>query len=280
MKRIDQIISACVLAACLGGGLVAANWPSVSGSTARGVVLEDGAGNKLGVSGSPLFISAPGRLIGRQTFCASGCTATGGVYTPTANTGSIVATCVGGGGASGGSALTGAGAISAGSGGAGGGLASKRITSAFSGITVTIGAGGTAGAAGAAGNNGGNTTFGALLTANGGNGGAAGASGTTGVTVSPTGGTASGGDINITGSRGGLATYLSAVTTLPGRGGDAPFGLGLGGPSIGTTGTQAGIAGSGFGSGAGGASNGASQGTASTGAAGQPGICIVDEYSS
>jgi hypothetical protein len=56
MKRIDQVLSAAVLAIVLGAGLVAANWPSVSGSTSPGVVIEDGAGNKLGVAGAPVIV--------------------------------------------------------------------------------------------------------------------------------------------------------------------------------------------------------------------------------
>src|SRR4051812_5387933 len=56
MKRIDQVLSAAALAIILGLGLVAANWPSVSGSTSPGVVIEDGAGNKLGVAGAPVIV--------------------------------------------------------------------------------------------------------------------------------------------------------------------------------------------------------------------------------
>jgi len=43
-------VSLTTIALLLGG----ANWPSTSGTTARGIVLEDGAGNVLGTAANPL----------------------------------------------------------------------------------------------------------------------------------------------------------------------------------------------------------------------------------
>lgn len=100
------------------------------------------------------------------------------------------------------------------------------------------------------------TTFGtSLLTANGG------AAGTTGG-GSAAGGTATGGDVNITGQNAGSSQ--GGTTHDGGYGGNAPFGLGFGGPG-GPAGANQGSTGSGFGAGGGGAGDG---GTANTGGGG------------
>jgi hypothetical protein len=219
-----------------------------------------------------------GSWIGRQTFCSSGCTATGGTYTPDTGTNVVDVTCVGGGGAGGGAASTGAATIAVGGGAGAGGYTRKRITSSFSGVTITVGAAGTPGAAGAnAGGNGGNTTFGAILTANGGaggNGGNAAVAGTGG--AGGAGGTASGGDINVAGAQGENPYYYVAVATAKSSYG-ASTPLGSGGPPAVST-TVAGSPATGYGAGGSGGVQGINQAGTVAGGAGAKGICIVDEY--
>ena len=65
-------------------------------------------------------------------------------YTPTAGTNKVLVEVIGGGGAGGGAPATSSVQFSVGGGGGSGAYAKKLITSAFSGVTVTVGAGGTA----------------------------------------------------------------------------------------------------------------------------------------
>jgi hypothetical protein len=215
-----------------------------------------------------------GRLIGIQVFTA------GGTYTPTAGTNSVIVEAVGGGGGGGGAAASGAG----GAGGGAGAYAKVRITSAFSGVTVTIGAAGAAGTAGAnAGGAGGATSFGAIVSCPGGSGGNG---GTTTATIGFT----------ITGGNGGGTPTISGATTLiSSQGSSGGYGLtgsnleipGIGAASvIGQTSNQQfaagasslpGIAGVGPGSGGSGGATGGT-GAAAAGGAGKAGLVIVYEY--
>jgi len=182
-------------------------------------------------------------------------------YTPTAGTNFVIVEVVGGGGGSGGSGAT-AGFVSGG--GGGGGFSRKKITSAFSGVTVTVGAGGTAGASGGAGGNGGTSSFGSsLCQSTGGLGGAAGTS----LAKTTTGGTGSLGDINLVG--GSALTF--GTTVQGGLGGSSFYGF-----SVSNIGNANGVAGQNYGSGAAGSST--SSVVAYTGAAGGQGIVIVYEY--
>lgn len=199
-----------------------------------------------------------------------------GTYTPTTGTSAVVIKLGGGGGGGGGCVATGAGQIAAGAGGSAGGYAEHRMTTGFSGQTITIGSGGSGGGGGP-GANGGTTSFGAVFNATGGVGGGAGtaltAGSATSFVVGGAGGTGAGGNIlNTKGEPGGNSLYGS-VSAVSGQGGSSL--LGGGGASV--TGTSAGISASSFGAGGGGSSNGASAG-ANTGGSGANGVCIVWEY--
>jgi hypothetical protein len=108
-------------------------------------------------------------LIGVQTFCSSGCAHTTGVYTPDAGTLQVIVAVQGSGGGTGGCVATGAGQICA-TGGAGAGAFEEALfTSGFSGVTVTVNAGGAAGSPGNPGVSGPTASFGTLLACPGGN---------------------------------------------------------------------------------------------------------------
>lgn len=109
----------------------------------------------------------PGQLIGVQVFSTPGAS----TYTPTAGTSSVIVEVQGGGGAGGGAPATAAGQYSIGCGGSAGAYSKSRITTGFSGVTITVGAGGS-GSAGGAGGAGGASSFGSLISAPGGPGGA------------------------------------------------------------------------------------------------------------
>lgn len=188
----------------------------------------------------------------------------------------IVGASGGSGGADGGNSVQAA----AGASSAGAGYCAKTYTAALMGATATVvvGAKGTGGAAGNnAGTSGANSTFtpagaGAVLTA----GASAGASGTgaqsiTDFTNPTTGGTATGGDVNIPGEPGGYGVVLGAAgLAMAGKGGNSALGMG-GKP------TQNGAGTSGTGHGAGACGAAATNGTAA-GADGLDGFCIVTEY--
>jgi hypothetical protein len=210
-----------------------------------------------------------------------------GTYTPSANLLYATIELVGGGGSGGAIPVTTGGA--SGSSGAGaGGYCKKTFTAAQIGANaaVTIGAGGAAAAAGGNdGNGGGITTFnpagtGGTLT---GNGGARGISMSTAVT-SPSvvsagvGGTATGGDVNITGQNGenGSASGVVPDVTTGGAGGGTILGYGSPTHTL-TTGANGNVAPTGFGGGSGGAV-GNNSGTATASQAGAPGVCMVTEY--
>jgi len=204
-------------------------------------------------------LSVSGRLLNIQYFTTVG-TAT---YTPTSGTNFVIVEVVGAGGGGGGGGVS---ATTSGAGGGGGGFARKKITSAFSGVTVTVGTGGTAGSSGSGnGGTGGTSSFGALASATGGSGGVGGTS----RSPSSAGGTGSSGDLNLTGgygscggsaaySTGGSSFYAGVVTTNR----TASFASGVAGLSYG-------------GGGSGGVSESASS---QAGAIGASGIVIVYEY--
>jgi hypothetical protein len=212
-----------------------------------------------------------GRLLNIQTFTVSG------TYTPTAGTRSVVVEVIGGGGGSGGVPNTTSGQFVSSGGGGGGSYAKSRITSGFSGQTVTIGAGGAAGNSTTAGGDGGATSFGALLSAPGGGGGSAGAVTSTPPHISPPGtpGTLPtlGNVLNLAGGVGSNG-YSFVGGGLGGSGG--PAGNGFAGPRGMGTGNP-GSPGVNPGSGAGGTQNQGVQG-GHGGAAGANGICIIHEY--
>lgn len=215
-----------------------------------------------------------GQLIGVQVFSSVGAA----TYIPTTGTTSIVVEVQGGGGAGGGSQATAAGTISVSPGGNAGANGRSRITTGFSGVTITVGAGGT-GVLGANGNAGGASSFGAAISAPGGQGGVAYPAATPPVlNINGTAQTSSTGGniINAPGGR-GLPGIASGVT-FGGSGDGGSSVYGAGGPAAGAisspTNGKAGVSpGSGGSGGAGGAGAGAS-----TGGNGAPGIVIVQEY--
>lgn len=215
---------------------------------------------------------AVGRLMGPpKRFTSSG------TYTPTAGTKFIIVEQVGGGGGGGGVPATSSTAYTASAGGGAGAYASGIFTSGFSGVTVTIGAGGTGGPAGAnTGGNGGTTSFGSLLIAPGGVGGGPGVAGMTTPHMVPNGGaSAEPTGANIVGFAGVASTTAFAYTIgniIGSSGASCPFGTGGWQPSA--SGFRSG---SGFGSGASGSNQGPSL-AAAAGGSGQPGVVIVWEY--
>lgn len=244
------------------------------GTTAIAQVAPSTAGQALisaGATADPIFGNPTGVLLNVQKFTTSG------TYTPTTGTNSIIVECVGGGAGGGGASATSSSQVSAAPGGGAGAYAKGRITSAFSGVTVTIGAGGSGGAAGAnAGGNGGTTSFGALITAPGGVGGSGEAAFTPPIILGSraTSAQASGASlINGVGAAGDYAIGMSTSDVASGSGAGTIFGAGatvVAATGPGTAAVSAGSGGSGGMSVAGGA--------AQAGGAGAAGVCIIYEY--
>ena len=247
----------------------AANITTAAGDIALCVSL--GSGNWFVAyspkSGLPVA-GSPGRLLGTQYFTTPGTS----TYTPTSGTNYVIVEGWGGGG-SGSSAVNAA--PSGGCPGGAGGYFRKKITSSFSGVTVTVGSGGAA-VSQSNGNNGGSTSFGSICSATGGQG-------PTYITTSPsysvaggsytkasTGGTATGGDLNITGG-GGFVIGANGTASTSSVAGAPAFGTGVGffsaTNSAGTNGSVPGGGGSG------------SAGVGYSSGAGGNGMIIVWEYS-
>lgn len=199
-------------------------------------------------------------------------------YTVPAGVYSIMIELVGPGGG-GGSGDQGATTAGVGAGGGAGGYAWKlRSVSPGDSFTVAVGSKGTGGAAGQNNGNPGtaNTVFdsgGTPITGNLGSGGAAMATGTTLASVlGGAGGTATGGDINISGQTGARGVRWSTTQFWPGVGGDSKLGLGGHWNSSGT-----GANGTGYGSGGAGAGAFAAS-SDSAGGDGTDGVIIVYEF--
>lgn len=197
-------------------------------------------------------------------------------FIPLTTTAFVIAEVLGAGGGGGGTTGTGAAQTAAGSGGGGGGYAKSIITAGFSGVTVTVGAGGTS-SAGNAGTSGGTSSFGGLLAASGGSGGTLGsaASNTSTVPVGQAaGGNGSGG--NIFNAIGGIGTYaLYAPSSVSGAGGGTVFGGGApfaSGISSGNNGVSPGAGGSG-------GTLPPSSASGAAGGAGANGLVIIQEFS-
>lgn len=197
-----------------------------------------------------------GKLLNIQSFSTAGAF----VYTPTAGTKKIKVRAIGGGGAGGGAPATGAGVSSLGGAASSGSYAEALFTTGFSGVTITVGAGGT-GNLGVAGSNGGATSFGGLLVVPGGLGAISSPSltsatlGGAAAPSAPTGGNI----ISSRGTPGGYGLVLSAGNGIAGLGGPSVYGLANG-------------------NGGGGAFNSPSS-AATVGQAGSAGLFVVEEYS-
>jgi hypothetical protein len=264
-----------------GTAVVAGGGTGLATITQYAVLLGNGTGNiatvgpssttgqaliAQGSSANPIFGYPTGSLLNVRTFTSST------TYTPTTGTNSIIVYVLGGGGAGGGAATTASTTVSTGGGGAAGALAISRLTTGFSGATITIGTGGT-GSAGATGGVGGNTVFGSI-TANGGGAGGAGTVGTGSSASGGIGGTTSTGNLfNTQGTSGFYGWANNSGLVFGGIGASSQFGAG-GGYAYEATGGV----GSGYGSGGGGAANSISESTAYAGGAGTAGIVIVYEY--
>lgn len=208
-----------------------------------------------------------GRYLGTRQFTASQ------TYTPTSGTTSVVVELVGGGGAGGNTSITGVGQTSVAGGGGAGGYARSRLTSGFSGVSMTVGAGGLALST----VNGGATSFGALLSATGGTGGPNSPAQTPPVlSIQGHGGAGSSG--NLVNSRGGdgmPGIAAQNTSTVSGSGGSSYFGGGgIGQP----TGAGPGQTATSPGAGGGGAFAGPSVGASQIGGDGAAGIILVHEF--
>jgi hypothetical protein len=188
-------------------------------------------------------------------------TGSAATYTAPANTNWLKVTVVGPGGTGGGTTAARA------TGGGGGGVSIKWLAmTAGQTLTYTVGtASGTASAVSSG------TLSITTITAN------SGANGTStlyalSITAGAAGGTATNGDVNITGGQGGYSYGSSTTvnTNFSGQGGSCP-GFGTGGPALSMVAT-AGVAGTGFGAGGGGA-----HGSATT-AAGSGGVIIFEAF--
>ena len=229
-------------------------------------------------------------IINTQVFTAGSNT-----YTPTANMKyCIVEICGGGGGGGGADADFLGSQNSAGTGGGGGGYCRKTYSAALIGANaaVVVGAGGAGGAAGFNnGSVGSGSTFtpagaGAVLTAGAGGGG----TGNQGIAASifyvagTSGGSATGGDINIPGTGSGSSMIFAHDSgmdaAIVGIAGSSFFSSGQGPYPISSplsNGFWPGVAGAGYGDGGGGAGCIVTS-TDQAGGAGAAGICIVTEF--
>jgi hypothetical protein len=195
--------------------------------------------------------------------------------------------CIGGGGGGGGADNGDTAALAGGGGGGAGGTAIKLFTKAQLGssCTFSVGGGGTAGTnAGTNGGAGSASTFtpggtGSALTGNGGAGG-------TGLTTAGqtaltyytpgAGGTASGGDINITGGDGLYGVALSTTSVSGGDGGHSIFPTETAGGTLTAAGTAVGTTPTGYGAGGGGAASINTTAGAAGGAGAQGAIWIIE----
>lgn len=259
--------------------------PSLAGGTGvsnAGTITTSGNAS-LGAGGT--FIPGHG-LIGVQTFCASGCTHTGGTFTPDTGTLQLVVEVQAPGGGSGGCAATGASTSCVSGGGGAGAYYKALIQSAFSGVTVTVGSAGAAGTAGTnSGGNGGTTSFGSLISCPGGIGSVggtavaptawsnAGTGSTIGSACTVSGVIFLSSDIGQQGANGMISAAVAGAQ-LSGGGGNSQ--LGRGGKATSSPTQQVGVAATGFGGGASGSTSIASE-AAIAGQSGGLGLVIVYE---
>lgn len=222
-----------------------------------------------GTGAAPSWASIAGRLLRAPQLLTSGTS-----YTTPANCTAIYVEVVGAGGGGGAAQTASTTADAAGGGGSGGYCAKYFTVTGSTAYTYAIGAAGAAGTAGADGGTGGTTTFtvGAVtLSATGGTGGtspASSANATLGWGGS--GGTATGGDINVSGTSGQYGAAIS--TSFVAAGGGAPSVFGGGGSAGNFTAGGDG----GYGAGGGGAAS--ASGPDYSGGAGGQGVIRVWEF--
>lgn len=226
------------------------------------------------VLASDYFDALNALFLGSDSFNLVTITASGSYAKPTGLK-FIIAEGCGGGGGSGGAAAT-VGENSTSEGGAGGGYSIKIILASalLASETVTIGAAGAAGAVGNGdGGDGGTTSFGTHITCNGGIGGLHGDdTSSEAYNIGAIGGTATGGDINVSGGNSTDASVVGGSIVTLSDGGDSKFGRGGKAAFNGL-----GSVGTGFGSGGGGGSNDDNE-SGRTGVIGQPGVIYIHEF--
>lgn len=221
-----------------------------------------------------------GAYLGMRVFSTPGTT----TYTETTGTRAVLVEVQGAGGGSGGCAATTSGQWAAGRPGGAGGFSRRYMTSSFSGVTITVGAGGAGGSAGDnAGSNGGDSSFGSAAVGGGGGGGGGSGSVQTGAGFTPAGtaaagGTATTGDVNIAGGAAGVPIALSNALVMRAAGGAAMLGPGGAAASVSSNNVAGAAPASGYGGGAAGPVNANGSFSAQAGAAGAQGIVIVHEF--
>lgn len=242
---------------------------NVAGVTPNGTV-DNGTNSQLY---DALMTATPGRLLAVRVFTSDT------LVSKTAGAKKWKIKAVGGGGGSSAAVATGAGQTSMSNGGGAGAYAEGIYdVTAINSLQVTIGAGGTAGTSSSTyGGDGGTTSVGTLISCPGGKAGLP-----AGPAIppfqpvanansnAPTGGNIFG--FSGLGSAAGFA--ISTDVTIGSRGSDGLMGVGGAVQAI----NNPAVTGGGWGSGASGCSNGPSQ-SLRNGAAGRPGIVIIEEYS-
>lgn len=257
--------------------IITASGGTINGTSIGGTTASTGKFTTLQATGTVTGIG----LIGIQTFCSSGCSSTGGTYTPDSGTQSVIVDVQAPGGGGAGSVATGAGQSATSGGGSGGSYARIFLNSGFSGVTVTVPQGGTAGAIGSSGGTASTASFGSFASCPGGNGAA-----TSGIES----GVAIGGNVGVPST----CTISGATTIMSISGGPSPpyivlnagslsasgpggfSELGSGGQS--KTGATSGLIGNGYGSGGSGGNTPSASSAGQTGGAGAQSIIIIYEY--
>jgi len=242
--------------------------PNADGTNAQ-VLATNGSGVLSFITNSA---SAGFSSIVTQVFTSSG------TYTPTTGMSYCIVEIVGGGGGGGGAPATGVSQCSAGSGGGSGAYARKTFSAATIGAsqTITIGTGGAGGlgtaSSGAPGNA---SSFGSFITCNGGQEGFTRGPASGEADAGGNGGTATGGDLNITGNCGGcFSIYGVSGNSVCGGVGAASY-FGGAATASANVGGNPGLA---FGAGGSGASRSQNLASPATGGNGADGVCIITEF--
>jgi hypothetical protein len=245
-----------------------------AGDLAAGGIVElydDGTRLQVGATHTSHLAGPSGALTGVRMFTTPGTV----VYTPTGGTRAVLVEVQGAGGAGGGAPVCNGPELAVGISGGGGGYARKYITAGFAGLSMTVGSRGL-GQAGGYGGTGGTSSFGAIMSATGGTGGSPNGqiqASTPFSTAAVSGGSASGGDINVAGQPAFATMIYSTYSAIAGYAGGSLYGQS--GMCFGVT--TNGSDGLGYGAGGTAAMN-FQQGVAYAGGNGTGGLIIIWEY--